>query len=109
MTADYRSGLSVYAIAEKHGLHRYTVTEHLKSAGVVMRRTITEAERRRAHELYRSGANFTDIARALGRDPATVKKVIRTATPPDPASPGGPTPGTKTGPAPGARNRARAS
>ncbi|WP_424980825.1 helix-turn-helix domain-containing protein [Labedella phragmitis] len=41
-----------------------------------MRRTITEAEGRRAHELYDSGANFTDIARALGRDPATVKKVI---------------------------------
>lgn len=60
--SDYRSGLSVYAIAERHGIHRHTVTNHLVEAGVTLRRTITDAERQRAKELYESGVYIKDIA-----------------------------------------------
>ncbi len=75
--SDYRSGLSVYAIAEKHGIHRQTVTTHLVGAGVTLRRTITDAERQRAKELYESGAYIKDIAKLLGRNPATIAKLVR--------------------------------
>ncbi len=75
--ADYQSGLGIYEVGRKHGLHRYTVAQHLTAAGVVMRRTITEAERARAHEMYLAGATYAEIARQLRRDPATIKRMIR--------------------------------
>lgn len=75
--ADYRAGHSVYLIAEKHGIHRQTVTNHLVEAGVTHRRTITDMERQRARELYDSGAYIKDIAKILRRNPATVKKMIQ--------------------------------
>lgn len=76
LVADYRAGLGIYELGRKHGLHRYTVAQHLTAAGVVMRRTITAAERSRAQELYLSGATYAEIARQLKRDPATVKKML---------------------------------
>jgi len=75
--SDYPSGLSVYAIAAKQGIHRQTVTNHLVEAGVTLRRTITHAERHRARELYDSGTYIKDIAKVLHRNPATVKKMIQ--------------------------------
>lgn len=77
----YRSGLSVYALAERHGIHRQTVTNHLVEAGVTLRRTITQAERQRARELYVSGAYIKDIAKMLGRSPATIAKLVRPLVP----------------------------
>jgi DNA-binding CsgD family transcriptional regulator len=76
LVADYRAGLGIYELGRRHGLHRYTVAQHLTAAGVVMRRTITEAERTRAQELFLSGATYAEIARQLKRDPATVKKMV---------------------------------
>ncbi len=78
LVADYRAGLSIYDLARKHGLHRYTVSQHLTAAGVVMRRTITDGEKTKACELYLAGATYAAIARRLKRDPATVKKMIQT-------------------------------
>lgn len=75
LVADYRAGLGIYELAQKHGLHRYTVSQHLAAAGVVMRRTITVGEKMQARELYMSGATYAEIARQLKRDPATVKKM----------------------------------
>ncbi|REC98243.1 hypothetical protein DEU35_1338 [Microbacterium sp. AG157] len=75
--ADYRAGASVYAIADKHGIHRQTVTNHLVEAGVTLRRTITDMERQRARELYDSGAYIKDIANVLHRNPATIAKMVR--------------------------------
>ncbi|QRY40574.1 helix-turn-helix domain-containing protein [Microbacterium hominis] len=77
VVSDYRSGLSVYAIAEKHGIHRQTVTNHLVDAGITLRRTITDSERQRARELYDSGAYIKDIAKVLHRNPATIAKLVR--------------------------------
>lgn len=68
---------SGYELARKHGLHRYTIAQHLAAAGVVMRRTITDGEKMKARELYMSGATYAEIARQLKRDPATVKKMIQ--------------------------------
>ena len=76
LVADYRAGLGIYDLARKHGLHRYTVSQHLTAAGVVMRRTITNDEKTKARELYLAGETYTAIARQLKRDPATVKKMI---------------------------------
>ncbi|WP_148285575.1 helix-turn-helix domain-containing protein [Microbacterium sp. B24] len=97
--SDYRSGLSVYAIAETHGIHRQTVTTHLVKAGVTLRRTITDAERQRARKLYDSGAYIKDIAKMLGRNPATIAKMVR---PREVAS----SPRARTAPAPGTPERA---
>lgn len=77
IVSDYGSGLSVYAIAQRHGIHRQTVTTHLVEAGVALRRTITDAERQRARELYDSGAYIEDIAKTLRRNPATIAKMVR--------------------------------
>jgi len=77
LAADYRAGLGVYEIARKHGLHRYTVSQHLAAAGVVMRRTITDNEKAKASELFESGATHAEIGRQLKRDPGTVKKMIQ--------------------------------
>lgn len=76
LVADYHAGLGIYELARKHDLHRYTVSQHLTAAGVVMRRTITDAERTRAQGLHLSGATYAEIARQLKRDPATVKKMV---------------------------------
>lgn len=76
LVADYRAGLGIYELARKHDLHRYTVSQHLSAAGVVMRRTITDTEKTKARELYMTGATYAEIARRLKRDPATVKKMI---------------------------------
>ncbi|MFZ8756935.1 helix-turn-helix domain-containing protein [Microbacterium sp. HMH0099] len=81
LVTDYKSGLGIYELARKYGIHRYTVAQHLTTAGVIMRRTITEAERAKARELYLAGATYAEIARQLKRDPATVKKVIQIANP----------------------------
>ena len=78
LVADYRAGLGIYELAREHGLHRYTVSQHLTAAGVVMRRTITDDEKAKARELYLAGATYAAIARQLKRDPATVKKMIQT-------------------------------
>ena len=78
LVADYRAGLGIYELAHKHGLHRYTVSQHLTAAGVVMRRTITDDEKTKARELYLAGATYAAIARQLKRDPTTVKKMVQT-------------------------------
>ena len=101
LVADYRSGLGVYDLAQVYGLHRVTIVKHLRLAGVVMRRTITKAEHARARNLYLSGATYREIARQLGRDPATVKKTIHPL--PDEASPHGPAPRTEAAHEPAAR------
>lgn len=77
LAADYRAGLGIYELARKHGLHRYTVSQHLAAAGVVMRRTITDKEKAKARELFESGTTYAEISRQLKRDPATVKKMIK--------------------------------
>ena len=79
---DYRSGLGVYAIADKHGVHRHSVTNHLVAAGIVLRRTITDAERSRARELHDRGMYIKDIARELGRNPATIANLVRPSSDP---------------------------
>ena len=33
----YRSGLTVYQLANKYGIHRHTVSKHLRDAGVRLR------------------------------------------------------------------------
>lgn len=76
IVADYHSGLTVYELAQKHGLHRETIGLHLKAAGVIMRRTITASERSHARTLYLAGATLREIATQLHRDPATVKKMV---------------------------------
>lgn len=77
LVADYSSGLGIYEITRKHGLHRYTIATHLTAAGVVMRRVISDEERRQAAELYEQGDSLNEIGRRLGRDPQTIKRIIR--------------------------------
>ncbi|WP_153003246.1 helix-turn-helix domain-containing protein [Microbacterium testaceum] len=84
LVADYHAGLGIYELGRKHGLHRYTIAQHLTAAGVVMRRTITDVERTKAQNLFLSGATYAEIARQLKRDPATVKKMVL-ALPADPS------------------------
>lgn len=79
LAADYRAGKTIYELAREYGVHRHTVTEHLNRAGVASRRTITEAERARFRELHAQGLGTYVIAKRLGRDPGTVRRMLSEA------------------------------
>ena len=77
LVEDYRSIRSVYTLAEIYGIHRNTVSQHLKGRGVTIgRRPLVEPEIIRARELHDDGLSLNVIGRALGRDPKTVKTVL---------------------------------
>ena len=71
----YESGLTVYELAKRFECHRTTVSEHLKSRGVVMRlKPMTDEEINRAIELYGSGLSFAKVGKTLGRDGETIRQ-----------------------------------
>ncbi|GAA3734857.1 hypothetical protein GCM10022239_08730 [Leifsonia bigeumensis] len=77
LVEDYRSVRSVYKLAEIYGIHRNTVSQHLKARGVTIgRQPLVEPEIIRARELHDGGLSLNAIGRALGCDPKTVKSVL---------------------------------
>lgn len=74
----YRCGATVREIATEVGLNRATVSAHLRGAGLQMRREVQPRERIRMTELYDQGLSRNEIGRPMGRDPKTVRAVLRT-------------------------------
>ena len=71
---EYQNGQSTYALAEKYGCHRNTVSRCLKKFGTTIRignakTVIDDAE---MIGLYNEGVNTTKIAERFGIAPATV-------------------------------------
>lgn len=74
----YSSGGTVYELATEFGVHRTTVSEHLKAVGVQMRRQpLTPVQVRNAARLYASGLSLVDVGRHLGVHASTVNLALR--------------------------------
>lgn len=74
----YRDGASTYELAERFGVHRVTVTGHLRRSGVRLRgQSMTETEVDRAAELYGQGWSTARIGQELGFDGGTVWRALR--------------------------------
>jgi DNA-binding CsgD family transcriptional regulator len=76
----YKSGATVYELAEQFGLNRETVSSQLKQSGVVLRNVIRDDEVVRAIELFESGLSANLIGKRLGRDPKTIRTMLATRT-----------------------------
>lgn len=73
----YRAGASIAQITTRFGLNKTTVAAHLHAEGVVMRNQVGEQERRRIAELASGGLSLNKLGRLTGRDPKTVKAVLK--------------------------------
>jgi hypothetical protein len=78
MAADYMAGgQSIYDLAAKYGVHRVTVSRHLRSRGLELgRQPLNEAEVRRAKELRAKGLTFKAIGERLGRGTTAARAAI---------------------------------
>lgn len=78
LVADYRSGQTVYQLADKYGIHRHTVSQHLRTAGVRMRLDgMTPTQIDQAVQLYGSGLSLARIAELFGVTAKTVHSRLR--------------------------------
>lgn len=77
----YRRGATVYELAEQFGMHRQTVSAHLRREGIAMRPRIRMTTRlvERATELYESGWSTVRIGKELGLGTSTVGKALKRA------------------------------
>ena len=74
----YRSGLTVYQLADKYGIHRHTVSKHLRDAGVRLRLDgMAPKQIDEAVQLYNSGLSLARIAELFGVTASTVHKRLR--------------------------------
>jgi lambda repressor-like predicted transcriptional regulator len=64
----------VYALADKYGIHRATVSEHLHRQGIPMRRRGLDPDQARlAAHLYQQGQSLARVGDRLAVDPGTVR------------------------------------
>lgn len=77
LVAGYHEGRTVWQLAAKFRISRGVAAEHLKNRGVVMRPTVLGAETKRALELHADGLSANRIGKLVGRDPKTVRSMIR--------------------------------
>lgn len=74
LAADYTAGATVYDLADKYGIHRATVSEHLHRQGIPMRRRgLNPDQARLAAHLYQQGQSLARIGAHLAVDPGTVR------------------------------------
>lgn len=80
IVAAYCSGHTVYEIAEANEIHRVTVSQVLKRAGVKMRRQPPEPEEvAEMARLYESGLSLVKVGDRLGFNATTVRANLRRA------------------------------
>ena len=76
----YREGDSVYALGRRFGIHRRTVSEHLKRAGVptrsVKERTLSPEQVAKAVQLRQERMSLARIATAIGTTEYAVKREL---------------------------------
>ena len=80
LVAEYLSGASMLALGKKWGLHRTTVTEHLRRAGVAVRpRGIPAEKLDEAIRLYREGWSCWRLAKRYDCAGETVRQTLNRA------------------------------
>jgi transposase-like protein len=73
LVAAYRTGGTVYTLAEQFGIHRATVGKLLRSRGIdTTPPALTPSQIERAAELYQEGWSLAKIAKRFGVDAKTV-------------------------------------
>ncbi len=71
----YRDGKTVYELGREFGIHRVTVSAHLKRAGVPMRRLgLDESLRAEITRLRDEGWSYARLGERYNVDPATVRR-----------------------------------
>lgn len=76
LVADYSAGIPVGTIAEKYGIHRSTVTAHLRRREVPAPAAgLDPRQRAEALRLYREGLSLREVSRRMGTD----RKLVRAA------------------------------
>ena len=74
----YQSGATVYELAERFGISRQTVSEHLHRQGVRLRlQGLSPSQIEVAVEMYGQGLSLAKIAAQLGVHAGTVHKRLR--------------------------------
>jgi lambda repressor-like predicted transcriptional regulator len=80
LLAEYKAGISMQHLARRWDLHRTTVAEHLRRAGVPVRhRRITDGQLEDATRLYREGWSCQRLAERYDCDDETVRQSLRRA------------------------------
>jgi lambda repressor-like predicted transcriptional regulator len=78
LVAEYEGGATTYDLATRHGLHRNTITAHLRRVGVTIRMDgMTPEQIQQAADLYAEGWSLARVGRAVGADAETVRKRLR--------------------------------
>lgn len=79
MAGEYMAGgQSIYDLAAKYGVHRVTVSRHLRSRGLALgKQPLSGAEVRRAKELRTQRLTYQVIARQLSRGATTVRSALK--------------------------------
>ena len=69
----YQQGRTTYELAKQFGIHRVTVSQHLRRSGVTMRRQgLSDEALLEAARLYESGSSLARLADRFGVDPKTI-------------------------------------
>ena len=77
LIARYRSGESVYALAEAFDITRQTVSQVLDRHDVPRRyRLLGESDISEAHELYKQGLSLSDVGERVGASARTVRNAF---------------------------------
>jgi hypothetical protein len=78
LVVEYESGVEMYVLAERYGIHRHSVRAHLDRAGVVVRpRGLSEIQTDEAVRLYVAGWPLVRLAERLGCDHETVRRALK--------------------------------
>ncbi len=73
----YKSGMTVYELADKYKCHRTTISVQLKNNGVKMRmQSLSDEQVDKAVELYCSGQSCSKIGNALKASPETIRQAL---------------------------------
>jgi DNA-directed RNA polymerase specialized sigma24 family protein len=77
LIADYVAGMPVAAIASKFRVHRATVSELARRAGVPVREaSLPAGERAQAASLYEAGMTLAQVAERMTIDVGTVRTAV---------------------------------
>jgi DNA-directed RNA polymerase specialized sigma24 family protein len=78
LVTSYQAGATVHELATKFGIHRHTVSKHLRTAGVRLRLDGLNLDQiDQAEQLYCSGLSLARIADRLGVTANTVHARLR--------------------------------
>lgn len=74
----YHAGATVYELAAEFGVHRTTISQRLKTAGVQMRlQPLTAKQVATTAALYGTGLSLADVGQQLGVDASTLHQALR--------------------------------